>query len=101
MADNNCCFVGQNHAWILRVLCGTCYRTDGRRPKGFGLIEIINNPRGGIEGKIGERSVWGANSIPDVHSFTMSQTKKSHFRRVFLLFKLFFAVKIFIPDCLK
>ena len=28
------------------------------------LIEIINNTRGGIEGKIGERGVWGANSSP-------------------------------------
>ena len=23
MANNECCFIGQNHAWILRVLCGT------------------------------------------------------------------------------
>ena len=27
-------------------------------------IEIINNTRGGIEGKIGERDDWGANSSP-------------------------------------
>ena len=27
-------------------------------------IEIINNTRGGNEGKIGERGVWGANSSP-------------------------------------
>ena len=31
MADNGRCFVGQNHAWILRVLCGTWHGTDGRR----------------------------------------------------------------------
>ena len=29
-----------------------------------GVIEIINNTRGGIEGKIGERDDWGANSSP-------------------------------------
>ena len=41
-------------------------------------IEIINNTRGGIEGKIGERGVWGGQiQVPDVHSFTMSQKKKS------------------------
>ena len=28
------------------------------------IIEIINNTRGGIEGKIGERDDWGANSSP-------------------------------------
>ena len=31
MVDNECCFVGQNHAWILRVLCRTWHGTDGRR----------------------------------------------------------------------
>ena len=30
-----------------------------RGPSGFFTIEIINNTRGGIEGKIGERGVWG------------------------------------------
>ena len=39
-------------------------------------IEIINNTRGGIEGKIGERGVWGPIQVPDVHSFTISETKK-------------------------
>ena len=24
MADNECCFVGQNHAWILRGFCVYC-----------------------------------------------------------------------------
>ena len=43
---------------------------------GVNVIEIINNTRGGIEGKIGERDVWGQIQVPDVHSFTMSQTKK-------------------------
>ena len=53
-------------------------------------IEIKNNtrgPRGGIEGEIWERGDWGANSSPAcslIHDV----------RRVFLLFKLFFAVKI-------
>ena len=35
-------------------------------------IEIINNTRGGIEGKIGERDDWGANSSPGcslIHDF--------------------------------
>ena len=32
MANNECHFVGQNHAWILRVLCRTWHGTDGRRP---------------------------------------------------------------------
>ena len=37
----------------------------------------------------------GQIQVPDVHSFTMSQAKKSRFRRVnFLCFKLFFAVTI-------
>ena len=44
-------------------------------------IEIINNTRGDIEGKIWERSDWGGGGgqiqVPDVHSFTMSQAKKS------------------------
>ena len=31
MADNECCFVGQNHARILRVLCGTLHGNVGRR----------------------------------------------------------------------
>ena len=50
-------------------------------------IEIINNTRGGIEGEIWERGDWGANSSPVcslIHDV----------RWVFLLFKLFFAVKI-------
>ena len=50
-------------------------------------IEIINNTRGGIEGEIWERGDWGANSSPVcslIHDV----------RLVFLLFKLFFAVKI-------
>ena len=57
------------------------------------LTEIINNTRGGIDGKIGERGALRAIQVPDVHSFTISQTK-NRFRRVFVLFKLFFAVKI-------
>ena len=40
-------------------------------------IEIINNTRGDIEGKIWERGDWGQIQVPDVHSFTMSQAKKS------------------------
>ena len=45
----------------------------------LGLIEIINNTRGGIEGKIWERGDWGGGGIqvPDVHSFTMSKAKRS------------------------
>ena len=49
-------------------------------------IEIINNTSGGIEGEFWERGDWGANSSPvcSIHDV----------RRVFLLFKLFSAVKI-------
>ena len=31
MADNEWCFVGQNHARILRVLCGTLHGNVGHR----------------------------------------------------------------------
>ena len=51
------------------------------------IIEIISNTRGGIEGEFWERDNWEANSSPVcslIHDV----------RRVFLLFKLFFAVKI-------
>ena len=54
-------------------------------------IEIINNTRGGIEGKIGERGVWGANSSPGCSLIHDVPDKKSRFRRIF---QLFFAVKI-------
>ena len=50
-------------------------------------IEIVNNTRGGIKGEFWERGDWGANSSPVcllIHDVG----------RVFLLFKLFFAVKI-------
>ena len=59
-------------------------------------IEIINNTRGDIEVKIWERGDWGGGRIqvPDVHPFTMSQAQKRHFRRVFLLFEMFFFLKI-------
>ena len=57
------------------------------------VIEIINNTRGGIEGKIGEPVFAGKIQVSDVHSFMMSQTK-NRFRQVFLLFKLFFTGKI-------
>ena len=58
-------------------------------------IEIINNTRGGIEGKIGERDDWGANSSPGCSLIHDVPDKKSRFRRVFPLFKLFFVVRIF------
>ena len=48
-------------------------------------IEIINNTRGGIEGKIGERDDWGANSSPGCSLIHDVPDKKSRFRRVFLL----------------
>ena len=40
-------------------------------------IEIINNTRGDIEGKFGSAAIGGRIQVPDVHSFTMSQAKKS------------------------
>ena len=55
------------------------------------IIEIINNTRGGIEGKIGERGNWGANSSPGCSLIHNVPDKKSRFRRVF---QLFFALKI-------
>ena len=57
------------------------------------LIEIINNTRGGIEGKIGERVVWGANLSPRCSLIHDVSDKKVVFRQIFLLFKLFFAIK--------
>ena len=57
-------------------------------------IEIINYTRGGIEGEIWERDDWGANSSPGCSLIHDVPDKKSRFRRVFLLFKLFFAVKV-------
>ena len=56
-------------------------------------IEIINNTRGGIEGKTGERVVWGANSSPGCSLTHDVPDKKVVFRQIFLLFKLFFALK--------
>ena len=61
---------------------------------GVMIIEIINNTRGGIEGKIGERADWGANSSPGCSLIHDVPDKKSRFRRVFLVFKLFFVVRI-------
>ena len=58
------------------------------------IIEIINNTRGRIEGKIGKRGVWGANSSTGCSLIHDIPDKKSRLRQVFLLFKLFFAVKI-------
>ena len=57
-------------------------------------IEIINNTRGDIEGKIWECSDWGANSTPGCSLIHDVPGKKSRFRLVFLLFKMFFLVKI-------
>ena len=41
------------------------------------LIEIINNTREDIEVKFGSAAIGGQIQVPDVHSFTMSQAKKS------------------------
>ena len=59
-------------------------------------IEIISNTiEGGIEGeRIWERGDWGANSSPGCSLIQDVPDKNSRCRRVFLLFKLFFAVKI-------
>ena len=57
-------------------------------------IEIINNTRGDIEGKIWERGYWGANSSPGCSLIHDVPGKKSHLRRVFQLFEMFFLVKI-------
>ena len=40
------------------------------------IIEIINNTRGGTKVKLGNTTIGGQIQVPDVHSFTMSQTKK-------------------------
>ena len=44
-------------------------------------IEIINNTKVAIEGKKGTAAIGGRGGgeiqVPDVHSFTMSQAKKS------------------------
>ena len=56
-------------------------------------IEIINNTRGGIEGKIEERVVWGTNSSPGCSLIHDVPDKKVVFRQMFLLFKLFFPLK--------
>ena len=56
-------------------------------------IEIISNTRGGIAGKIGERVVWGTNLSPGCSLIRDVPDKKVVFRQIFLLFKLFFAVK--------
>ena len=58
------------------------------------FIEIINNTREDIEGKIWERGYWGANSSPGCSLIHDVPGKKSHFRRVFQLFEMFFLVKI-------
>ena len=62
----------------------------------FGVrsIEIINNTRVAIEAKKRERGYWGANSSPGCSLIHDDPDKKSRFRRVFLLFEMFFLVKI-------
>ena len=57
-------------------------------------IEIINNTREDIEGKIWERGYWGANSSPGCSLIHDVPGKRSHFRRVFQLFEMFFLIKI-------
>ena len=44
------------------------------------IIEIINNTRGGIEGKIGEHDDWGANSSPGCSLIHDVPDKKSRKR---------------------
>ena len=64
---------------------------------GIKTIEIINNTRRDIEGKIWERSDWGGGGDKfKSRMFTHSRCprQKSHFGRVFLLFEMFFLVKI-------
>ena len=53
------------------------------------IIEIINNTRGGIESKIGERGVWWAYSSPGCSLIHDVPDKKGFFN----FFKLFFVVK--------
>ena len=80
--------VNDNNAYFhLVYLVYTARNATDLLQVGILPIEIINNTRGGIEGKIWERGDWGANSSPGcslIHDV----------RRVFLLLKLFFAVKI-------
>ena len=57
-------------------------------------IEIINNTRGVIEGKIEEHDDWLANSSPRCSLIHDVPDKKSRFTWVFPLFKLFFVVRI-------
>ena len=61
--------------------------------KGKLVIEIINNTRGGIEGKIGERDDWGANSSPGC-SLIHDVPDKKVVLDGFSIFKLFFVVRI-------
>ena len=67
-----------------------CESSGRYRTYAFAIIEIINNTRGGIEGKIGERGVWEANLSPGCSLIYDVPDKKSRFKRVFLLFELFF-----------
>ena len=67
------------------------------------LIEIINNTRGNIEGKIWERGYWGANSSPGcslIHDVPGKQVILDEF---FCFLRVFPRKNIenIISDCLK
>ena len=65
------------------------------KQEGLKTIEIINDTREDIEGKIWERGDWGGGEFKS-RMFTHSRCprQKSRLRRVFLLFEMFFLVKI-------
>ena len=66
-------------------------------------IEIIITLEEASRVKLGNAVFGGQIQVPDVHSFTMSQTKKS-FWTGFSTFQTVFRrknIKNIIPDCLK
>ena len=67
------------------------------------LIEIINNTRGDIEGKIWERGYWGANSSPGCSLIHDVPGKKVILDEFFCFLNAFPRKNIgnIISDCLK
>ena len=80
-----------------------CESSGKYRTYAFAIIEIINNTRGGIEGKIGKRGVWGANSSPGCSLIYDVPDKKVVLDGFFYFLNCFSRknIKNIIKDCLK
>ena len=77
--------------------------SDHRDYKRIEAIEIINNTREDIEGKIWERGYWGANSSPGCSLIHDAPGKKVILDEFFCFLNVFPRKNIenIISDCLK